>query len=59
MQRDRKGWLSLGAYLLAIILSFVAHWLSQLLYVAVALMWLVPERRIERVLKEDCEAGEQ
>jgi uncharacterized membrane protein len=37
-------------YLIAIPLAFVSIWISIGLYVLVALMWLVPDRRIERVL---------
>ena len=48
--RDMKGKLSLAGYLLAIAMAFVSQWLSGLLYVSVALMWLVPDRRIERTL---------
>jgi uncharacterized membrane protein len=44
---DLKGKLSLGAYALAVALAFVNQWLSDGLYVFVALMWLVPDRRIE------------
>jgi len=45
--RDWKGRLSPVLYLAAIPLAFVGPWISGLLYVAVALMWLVPDRRIE------------
>jgi uncharacterized membrane protein len=48
--RDWKGNLSLLAYLVAIGAAFATHWLAQAIYVAVALAWLVPDRRIERVL---------
>ena len=37
-------------YVAAIALAFVNRWLSLALYVAVAIMWLVPDRRIEKVL---------
>jgi uncharacterized membrane protein len=47
---DWKGKLSPLLYLAAILLSFRARWLSQAIYVVVALIWLVPDRRIERVL---------
>ena len=47
---DLKGKLSLLAYASAIPLAFVHAWLSWGLYVAVALTWLVPDRRIERVI---------
>jgi uncharacterized membrane protein len=45
--RDFKGRLSPLFYLAAIALAFVQPWLSCALYVAVALVWLVPDRRIE------------
>src|SRR6266513_380739 len=44
---DLKGKLSIAAYVLAIPLAFVNQWISDALYVAVALVWLVPDRRIE------------
>jgi uncharacterized membrane protein len=47
---DRKGRLSLVAYLLAIPLAFVHPAISGALYVSIALVWLVPDRRIERIL---------
>ena len=47
---DRKGRLSLVGYACAIALSFVAVWAADLIYVAVALAWLVPDTRIERVV---------
>ncbi len=48
--RDWKGRLSPFFYLVAIGLSFWMHWVAQAIYVLVALMWLVPDRRIERVI---------
>ena len=47
---DIKGHVSLSAYLLAIPLAFVSAWIAGALYVAVALMWLVPDRRFERAV---------
>jgi hypothetical protein len=47
---DQKGRLSLVGYLCAIALSFVAVWAADLIYVAIALTWLIPDRRIERVV---------
>ena len=47
---DWKGRLSLVIYALAIPLAFASQWLALGLYVLVALLWLVPDRRIERVL---------
>jgi uncharacterized membrane protein len=48
--RDRKGKVSLACYVLALAFSFVLPWLSIGLIVAVAVIWLVPDRRVERVL---------
>jgi uncharacterized membrane protein len=48
--KDQKGKLSLFLYLCAIPLAFVRPWISDVLYVAVALIWLVPDRRIEAKL---------
>ena len=45
---DFKGWISIAAYFVAILLAFVQQWLAEAIYVAVAMMWLVPDRRIER-----------
>jgi uncharacterized membrane protein len=44
---DAKGRLSLALYTAAIPLAFVNEWISDVIYVAVALLWLVPDRRIE------------
>jgi uncharacterized membrane protein len=49
--RDAKGRLSPLLYLTGIGLSFVDHWLSMAAYTLVALIWLVPDRRIERVVR--------
>jgi uncharacterized membrane protein len=49
---DAKGKLSIVAYAAAIPLAFVDQWLSDALYVLVALIWLVPDRRIESILRE-------
>ena len=45
---DGKGKLSMALYASAIGLAFVGPWLAQLVYVLVALIWLVPDSRIER-----------
>jgi uncharacterized membrane protein len=49
---DIKGKLSLILYLAAIVLSFVRPWMAITLYVAVAVLWLVPDRRIESLVKK-------
>jgi uncharacterized membrane protein len=48
--RDRKGRLSIVAYVVAILVAPVIPWLSVALYVAVAAAWFIPDRRIERVI---------
>jgi uncharacterized membrane protein len=50
VRSDLKGKLSIALYALAIALAFVNHWLAQGLYAAVAIIWFVPDRRIERQL---------
>ena len=45
--RDVKGKMSAALYSAAIPLAFVREWMADAIYVFVALMWLVPDRRIE------------
>jgi uncharacterized membrane protein len=47
---DWKGKLSPVLYVVAIVAAYWSQWISISLYVSVALIWLVPDRRIERVL---------
>jgi hypothetical protein len=47
---DRKGEISLAIYAMAIAISFASPRVACGLYVLVAVIWLVPDRRIERVL---------
>jgi uncharacterized membrane protein len=47
---DLKGKISLGIYIIAIPFSFVNSWISGALYAAVAVIWLVPDKRIEKHL---------
>jgi uncharacterized membrane protein len=49
---DWKGKLSLGLYLVAIVTSVRSSWAAQAIYVTVALIWLIPDRRIEHALRE-------
>ncbi len=51
VSRDWKGKLSPLCYAVAIPLAFVSKWISLALYVFVALIWLIPDRRIEKVLE--------
>lgn len=48
--RDFKGLISTVIYLVAIPLALVRWWLACALYVLVTIMWLVPDRRIEKTL---------
>ena len=49
---DWKGKLSPVLYLAAIPLAFVSPWISNALFVSVAVIWFVPDRRIERVVEK-------
>jgi uncharacterized membrane protein len=49
---DRKGYLSLAIYAAALLLAFVSPSLSMACYVLVALIWLVPDRRMAKVLDQ-------
>jgi uncharacterized membrane protein len=49
---DWKGKLSTLLYIVAIGASFSAHWVALFIYVLVALMWLVPDKRIERTINQ-------
>ncbi len=55
LEGDLKGKLSLGAYVIALVAPFTGQpgaVISGLLLISVALMWLIPDRRIERVLEQ-------
>jgi len=52
---DRKGRLSIVLYLAGIVLSWFAAWAGFLAYAVVAIMWLVPDRRIEDKVAEEGE----
>jgi uncharacterized membrane protein len=47
---DWKGKLSPLLYIVAIVLAFLSPWISIAIYVFVALMWVIPDRRIEGVI---------
>ncbi len=50
---DKKGKLSLACYAAAIPLAFVSTWISGLLYIFVALIWIIPDKRIENQLNKN------
>jgi uncharacterized membrane protein len=49
---DVKGKLSPILYVAGIALAFVSSWLSILIYVLVAVIWLIPDRRLENIMRE-------
>jgi uncharacterized membrane protein len=56
---DRKGKLSCILYLVGVGLSLFVAWLGFLVYAAVAIVWLIPDRRIEDKVAEETEQEEQ
>jgi uncharacterized membrane protein len=50
---DRKGKISLLTYVVSIPIAFLKPWISQVLFVVVAFIWLVPDKRIERAVPRD------
>jgi uncharacterized membrane protein len=50
--KDYKGIASLVLYVIAVLVSFVNPWIAVALYVFVAIMWFIPDRRIENALAE-------
>ncbi len=57
--RDRKGKASAALYAVAIVVACVQQWVAYAIYVAVALLWLIPDRRIERHLAKDGSRAEE
>ncbi len=51
--RDLKGKISPVLYILAIGSSWISQWISGGIYVLVAFMWLIPDKRIERVIYDE------
>jgi uncharacterized membrane protein len=49
---DKKGKISMLCYILAIPLAFVSPWISGFLYTTVALMWIIPDSRIEKQINK-------
>lgn len=47
---DKKGKISIGMYVLGIGLTFFNTWLAIMCYIGVAIMWLIPDKRIEKSL---------
>jgi uncharacterized membrane protein len=51
--RDLKGKLSPVLYILAIVATLLSPYIAEAIFVAVALIWLIPDRRIENVLSRN------
>jgi len=51
--RDWKGKLSPVMYLVAMLTTALSPWIAEAIFVAVALVWLIPDRRIEHVLPNE------
>jgi uncharacterized membrane protein len=49
---DWKGKLSPLLYVIAIASAFFVHWLAQAIYILAALIWLIPDRRIEHAIQQ-------
>lgn len=50
-KKDLKGYMSILVYLIGVIISFFIPLISIILYIAVAIVWLIPDKRIETLLK--------
>jgi uncharacterized membrane protein len=50
--KDLKGKMSPVLYIVGIIFSSIAPWVAGALYVLVALIWLIPDKRIEHIINE-------
>ncbi|HET8923611.1 MAG TPA: TMEM175 family protein [Candidatus Acidoferrum sp.] len=50
--KDRKGLLSIAVYVIAIPLAFVRTWAAYVCYALVVVMWLLPDPRIEKVVRD-------
>ncbi len=53
MSSDTKGKISTGIYAAAIAVSFIHSWIAFSMYFIVLLIWLMPDKRIERKLTDD------
>jgi uncharacterized membrane protein len=55
LTNNTKGLISVLLYAVSIPSAFIAKWLSELLFILVALIWLIPDRRIEEIIEEAIE----
>ena len=52
VEKDKKGKISMACYTLAILLAFVSPIISGILYIFVALIWVIPDKRIENQINK-------
>jgi len=52
LRNNRKEKISMAVYALGVAMAFVQVWIAQALYIAIAILWLIPDRRVERALAE-------
>lgn len=52
VEKDFKGKISLACHIVALPLAFVSTWVSEILFIAVALLWIIPDRRIEKQINK-------
>ena len=55
---DRKGRLSAIAYVMAVVIAFFEPWAAIAIYITVAVVWLIPDRRITRVIEQGGDAAD-
>ncbi len=55
---DFKGWFSIASYFAAMLLAFASPLLSCVVYVVVAAVWMIPDKRIETRVTEHCQENE-
>jgi len=48
-----KGVISVVLYIVGIVSSFYSEWISETAYLVVALLWLIPDKRIEKIFSKD------
>jgi uncharacterized membrane protein len=53
--KDRKGIISVIIYIVAVPIAFLDSWVSLIMYAIVAIMWFIPDRRIEKKLVDNNE----
>ena len=47
---DRKGYISIAGYFLGVVFAFINPYISCLFYLAISILWLIPDKRIENII---------